>query len=104
MSLEEQAEKRDSKTFYRASWTDDWDFRLCPGSSVLGVAGLNRLGFQLIQGQNLRLGRGAYGIKERKERTVLGATSSVLGNLFPLVGCYEIIGPIETDGRHLLQI
>lgn len=104
MSLEEQAEKRDSKTFYRASWTDNWALRLSPGSSVLGVAGLNHLGFHLLQGQNLHLGRGGHGIKERKERTVLGATSSALGNLFPLVGCYEIIGPTETDGRLLLQI
>ena len=70
VSLEEQTEKRDSRTFYRASWTDNWDLRLSPGSSVLGVAGLKHLGFQLLPGQNLLLGRGGHGIKERKERTM----------------------------------
>ena len=70
VSLEEQTEKRDSRTLYRASWTDNWDLRLSPGSSVLGVADFKHLGFQLLQGQNLHLGRGGHGIKERKERTI----------------------------------
>ena len=65
MSLEEQTEKGDSRTFCRASWIDNWDL-----SNVLGVADFKHLGFQLLQGQNLRLGRGGHGIKERKERTM----------------------------------